>query len=160
MERYHKIMKHHTFIEYVNRIEQVEKDRIYCRHNIGHLLDVARIGYLHILEEGLPIEKDLFYAAALLHDIGKVDQYVKKIPHEIGGAEIAAEVLKDCGYEKEEIEMIRQAILRHRRGDHQEENILADTLYRADKESRLCMFCKVSDSCNWTKEEKNDTLLF
>ena len=160
MEKYHKIMKHEIFLDYISRIEKIEEDRIYCRHNIVHLLDVARIAYLHVLEQRLPLEKDLVYAAALLHDIGKVDQYEKKIPHELGGAKIAVGILQDCGYAEGEILQIREAILHHRRGNCESDNLLAEILYKADKESRLCMFCKAKDSCKWTQEEKNDILLF
>ena len=36
-----------------------------------HFLDVARIGTIIALEEGLKIDREWIYAAALLHDCGK-----------------------------------------------------------------------------------------
>ena len=95
MERYNKIIEHQTFIHYLNEIEEIEKDRIYCRHNLVHLLDVARIAYIKNLEAGSPFSKDMIYGAALLHDIGKVEQYKEKIPHEITGAKKAVDMLID-----------------------------------------------------------------
>lgn len=155
MERYQKIVQHKKFLKYVKRIKKLEKDRIYCCHGPEHLMDVARIAYIKALTEGLPLSKDVIYGAALLHDIGKVKQYKEKIPHEIAGAEAAGKILLECGYKKEEIQMIETAILHHRRGGSREDSPLSRILFEADKESRMCMFCKASSKCNWTEEEKN-----
>jgi len=58
---------------------------------------VARISYLMILEKRLPVSKDIIYATALLHDLGRADQYEKGISHEEAGAILAEEILTDCG---------------------------------------------------------------
>ena len=155
MERYHKIVEHELFQEYMSRIEVLERERIYCRHNVNHLIDVARIAYIINLEKGASYSKDMIYAMALLHDIGKPEQYEEKIPHEITGAKKAEAVLKDCGYREEEIRQIETAILDHRRGPKEEGRILSEILYEADKRSRMCLFCKAKDSCNWTDDRKN-----
>jgi len=155
METYHKIVEHELFQEYKKRIEELEKDRIYCRHNVEHLLDVARIAYIMNLEQGKPYSKNVIYGAALLHDIGKPEQYEDKIPHEITGAEKAVVVLKDCGYAQEEIDEIRAAILDHRRGPKEEGKSLSKILYEADKSARMCLFCQAKDLCNWPEERKN-----
>ena len=42
---------------------------------MDHFLDVARIATLMAADEGLARDRDLLYAAALLHDIGRVEQY-------------------------------------------------------------------------------------
>ena len=52
---------------------------------MSHLLDVARIAYIRNLEKGYGFRKDVIYAAAVLHDIGKALQYEEKVPHEIAG---------------------------------------------------------------------------
>jgi len=155
MELYHKIVEHELFQEYIERIKELEKDRIYCRHNVEHLLDVARIAYIMNLEQGNPYSKNVIYGAALLHDIGKPEQYEEKIPHEITGAEKAGIVLKDCGYGEEEIDEIKKAILAHRRGPKEAGKSLSKILYEADKSSRMCLFCQAQDSCNWEEERKN-----
>ncbi|MDO4554905.1 MAG: HD domain-containing protein [Lachnospiraceae bacterium] len=158
MERYQKIAKHKKFKKYIAKIKKLEENRIYCHHDVTHLLDVGRIAYIRALEKHLPLSKDMIYAAALLHDIGKVKQYNKKIPHEIGGLPIAKKVLVDCGYHNEEIAVILEAIRFHRRGMEGGTNLLGQLLYEADKGSRLCMFCEGRKSCNWTKEEKNSRI--
>ena len=159
MERYHKIIEHEMFREYMDRIELLEKDRIFCRHNVTHLLDVARISYIMNLEKGAPYSKDIVYGAALLHDIGKTEQYEEQIPHEITGAQKAAIVLKDCGYEGEEILLIQTAISDHRRGPKEENRMLSEILYEADKKSRMCLFCRAKEECNWTEKKKNMRIL-
>ena len=53
-----------------------EADRRFCRHSMVHFLDVARIGTIIALEEGLKINREWIYAAALLHDCGKHEQYL------------------------------------------------------------------------------------
>ena len=82
MERVNRILSHPLYREYYGKLERLEKDRKFCRHQMGHLLDVARIACIRNLEEGLGLDKEIIYAAAVLHDIGKSLQYEKKIPHE------------------------------------------------------------------------------
>lgn len=160
MERYHKIAAHEMFQEYTRRIKELEKDRIYCKHGVEHLLDVARIGYILNLEQGKIYSKDVIYAMALLHDIGKPEQYESKIPHETTGAEKAMCVLRDCGYTEEEMEEIQTAILDHRKGPKEAGRLLSEILYEADKKSRMCLFCQEKDSCNWAEEKKNMRIVY
>ena len=160
MEKYQKITQHKKFIKYLEQIEKWEVRREFCCHGLPHLLDVARIAYIMNLEKHLGLSKDLVYGAALLHDIGKVKQYKKKIPHEITGAKKCVKILKECGYGEDETEMIRLAIFYHRKGDDPTESPLSTILYEADKKSRLCMECKVTDQCNWNEEAKNHTIIY
>ena len=74
------IWKHPLFQSSFQRIQEWEKDRIYCRHGMEHFLDTARIAYIRSLEENIPVSKDQIYAAALLHDIGKWQQYEDGTP--------------------------------------------------------------------------------
>ncbi len=160
MKNFQKILIHNTFLTYLREIEEVEKDREYCLHNLTHLLDVARYAYIKNLEEGYGLSQDVIYGAALLHDVGKVLQYREKIPHEITGAKECEEILLECGYEEKEIQEIRKSILHHRKGDDPEENPLSMLLYEADKKTRLCMYCKQKDTCKWTAEDKNQTIIY
>lgn len=160
MARYQAITKHKKFIKYLDQITKWEVCREFCCHGLEHLVDVARISYIMNLERGLGLSKDLVYGAALLHDIGKVKQYKKKKPHEITGAKKCGRILSECGYEEDEISMIKTAILYHRRGDDPDKNPLSQILYEADKRSRLCMKCNKNCECNWTEEEKNNLLIY
>lgn len=155
MERVNRILNHTKYQEYLNRIRECEKDRIFCHHDMVHFLDVARIAYLMDLTENLNIGKERIYTAALLHDIGRFVQYEKGIPHEIASAELAPEILRDCGYSEEEIPEIIDAIKSHRNKFIKDEQSLRGIIYRADKLSRSCFGCAAEKECDWSKEKKN-----
>ena len=80
MDRVNAVICHPLYLEYYHRLERAEKERIFCRHQMSHLLDVARIAYIRNLEKGYGFRKDVIYAAAVLHDIGKALQYEEKVP--------------------------------------------------------------------------------
>lgn len=155
MERIDKILNHDLFLENLKKNGQAEADRRFCRHNMVHFLDVARIARIMNEEEALGIENELIYAAALLHDIGKNRQYAEGIPHEKASAEIAPAILVECGFDDKETGVIIEAILNHRNKDVAEERNLNGLLYRADKASRSCFACEAEAECNWSKEKKN-----
>ena len=70
MDRVNAVQEHPLYREYYERLEKLEEGRIFCRHQMPHLLDVARIAYIRNLEEGLGFPRDVIYTAAVLHDIG------------------------------------------------------------------------------------------
>ncbi len=119
MDRVNAVICHPLYLEYYHRLERAEKERIFCRHQMSHLLDVARIAYIRNLEKGYGFRKDVIYAAAVLHDIGKALQYEEKVPHEIAGERIAGEILdtlpKETGFSEEEKRTIKNAVRGHRR---------------------------------------------
>lgn len=158
MDRINQICAHPRWNECVEHIRVLEQDRIFCRHDTAHFLDVARLAYIENLEQGLGFSKDLIYAAALLHDIGRHLQYTKGIPHEQASAAQAELILTDCGFSSQERETILEAILQHRDQDTKSGSGLAGLIYRADKASRACLFCAARPACNWSEEKKNLTL--
>lgn len=155
MKHVNKIIEHPAYQEALEEISNREKDRIFCRHNTDHFMNVARIAMILSLEEGRGVEKKLIYATALLHDCGRHIQYDNKTPHEIASAEIAEPILKDCGFRKKEIQQILQAIVLHRDAKESAKYPLADVIYRADKLSRECYFCEAIDLCDRKKSKKN-----
>lgn len=160
MERIDKILKHDLFIGNLEKNETAEADRRFCRHNMAHFLDVARIGWIINLEEELNLPRDMVYAAALLHDIGRHRQYAEGIPHEEASAEIAPVILQECGFSREETDIITDAILQHRNAEITAEHNLKGLLYRADKASRACFACAAERDCNWKKDRKNLEILY
>ena len=154
MKRVDAILNHPVFRRELKKIERQEKNRIYCKHNVGHLLDVARIAYIMALEEGHAIQPDIVYAAALLHDIGKGAQYEIGMPHSEAGRELAEEILHECGYTKDEISGIGEAVEYHNRPEILLGS-LSRILYQADKRSRKCFLCQARQSCYWPEEDKN-----
>ncbi len=155
MERVNRILRHEAFREHLEKNEAAEEGRIFCRHNMGHFLDVARIAMILNLQEGLQLPQDIIYGAALLHDIGRHEQYAEGTPHEIASARIAPALLEDCGYTPEEISRIEEAIALHRSRETAQRADLAGILYRADKASRACYSCKASEQCSWKEGRKN-----
>lgn len=158
MNRVNKIIVHKTYQSELKRIEMLEKDRIYCRHTMEHFLDTARIAYILVLEHHLMIEKEIVYATALLHDIGRAKEYEDKIPHDKASAMIAEGILKDCGFIEEEIAYITETILFHRK--KKESDSFFELFYQADKLSRNCSRCAACETCYWPKEQKNHTITY
>ena len=155
MERVNAILKNQKYQEHIRKIKQAEEKRIFCLHNMGHFLDVARIAALINEEEKLGISKELIYATALLHDIGRHVQYADGTPHELASAMLAPEILRETGFEAQEQAEILRAIKEHRNIEIAKEKSLAGILYRADKASRACFSCEAEKLCDWKAEKKN-----
>lgn len=155
MERINKICQHRLWLDCLAKIKSLEKERIFCKHDINHFLDVARIAYIENLENNLAIAKELIYASALLHDIGRHKQYLEGIPHDEASVMIAKEILADCDFTDKETNEILEAIKAHRNKETVTKNDLAGIIYRADKKSRNCLFCLACSECNWSDEKKN-----
>lgn len=158
MERLNAVIRHPLYQQYYEELREEEKDRIFCCHQMDHLLDVARIAYICNLEEHLGYSKELLYTAAILHDIGKAMQYKEKIPHEIAGAQIAEKILDSLpevfSYTEDEKREILTSILGHRR-EREDMTRLERLLYESDKSSRNCFACPAEKECNWKEEKKN-----
>ena len=158
MDRVNAIWKHPVYQEYYRRLEKLEEERSFCRHQMPHLLDVARIARIRSLEDGLELDTEVIYAAAILHDIGKSLQYEEKIPHETAGVRIAGEILdslpEEDAFTEEEKKMILTAIQGHRRLRRDPEP-LERLLYESDKASRMCLACPAEGLCDWSEEKKN-----
>ena len=163
--RHIQILKDERYLERLSDIDKLEENRIFCKHNLSHFISVARIASIIWQEDGggNNLKRDIIYAAGLLHDVGRVEEYTKGIPHEEAGAIIAGEILQGSGYEDKEIEMITRAISAHRiKDDNVKEDrdidYLGQIISRADKLSRECFACNASDMCKWSEEKKNKSL--
>lgn len=155
MKRIDAIWRHETYQSCLEKLSKWEEKREYCRHTPKHFLDVARITWILALEAKMPAEKEIIYAAGLLHDIGRFRQYEEGIPHEQASAQIAEEILKDCGFEESEQEQVLELIRSHRIKERENSQSLSGLFYQADKLSRNCFSCPVKEKCDWTEEKKN-----
>lgn len=159
MKRVQKILEHPFYKECIVRIEKHEEDRDFCKHDMGHFLDVARIAMLlNITENKEPIKKDVVYGTALLHDIGRFVQYEEGTDHAEASAKLAPGILKDCGYKDKERKLMAQAIKSHRDKKIKGGSDLKGILYRADKASRPCYSCIMEPSCDWKRKKKNQRI--
>ena len=179
MERVNRILKHKLYLEYIQRIKTWEQDRIFCKHDMVHFLDVCRLAEIEWLELRLQeieekqrgnsnalyskrmdakcslVSRELIYAAGLLHDIGRWQEYENGIRHEMASSKLAYEILEESGFGEEEIKEIILAISNHRNSVIKEEYSLSGFLYRADKKCRACFCCEAEGECDWSVLKKN-----
>ncbi len=158
MARVEEILEDPDFVEWIAKNNSSETDRPFCRHTFQHLVDVARITYIMMLESGnirsfmeendlnLKLARELIYSAALLHDIGRWKEYATGEDHTVASAEMAEVILKKTGFKDREIRIITMAIREHRR-TAENTSILGRHLCRADDLSRLCSRCQARDQC-------------
>lgn len=156
MERINQICRHPLWKQCMAKIETEEQTRRFCRHGITHLMDVARLAWIENLERGLGVPKPQVYAAALVHDLGRAES--AGVSHEQAGLAPAFEILQDCNFFLTERNDILEAVSFHRDERTASRDDLAGLIYRADKASRLCLFCPAEQDCNWTAEKKNMVL--
>lgn len=158
MTRVESILKDPAFLKNITENQVREADRKFCGHSFQHLVDVARIAYILMLESGEikrfmaehdinhKSAKELIYASALLHDIGRWKEYETGIDHAMAGAELAIDLLQKARFKDKEITLITTGIREHRRKT-KGMSVLGGVLYRADKLSRLCCRCSAKDEC-------------
>lgn len=160
MDRVNRILHNEVYVENRYNIELLEKDRIYCKHGEEHALDVARIAMLINLTEQCGLEKETVYAAAILHDIGRAQEYREGKRHEEAGQMIASVILKECLFHQDEIDDIMSAIANHR--DKSKINLtkskLGEIISRADHLSRPCYKCMATQTCKWSYERRNEEI--
>lgn len=179
-----KVLKHPIFLKFIKEIKDMENGRSYCHHELEHAVDVARLAWIYYLEDTLAVDapnvtelhrkwessgvwtdeietkKDLFYTAALLHDIGRGVQYQTGVHHSVSGLEPAKQILEDVEIPKDWEKQILDVIAEH--ADDNMDRLEKDLEYyiaKADHDSRLCFACEVRESCKWTEDEMNNTVV-
>lgn len=154
-----KLLKNTNYLEQLEHLEHLERDRQFCRHGLEHLLAAARLTWIRCLEGRRTMDKEMIYLAALLHDLGRIDQYEKGTPHHEASAERAGELLSQIGYPQDRIGKIQEAILGHRGSGSSGEVVeLSALLCWADQRSRMCFCCGAKEACSWREDQKNDTI--
>lgn len=186
MERINALWKQEGFQKLLLGLENKEADRIYCRHGREHIFAVARLMWIACLEEqkGEGIAKELIYAVAFLHDLGRCSGGKN---HAAESAKIAGRLLPLCGYSEEETGLAQFAIWMHGQaektggsreeihravceaaGDCRRENLLvspedgryqmglwlSELLLKADHDSRDCYACAARENCYWSEKRK------
>ncbi len=151
------LLENKEYIRTLRKISAYERERIYCKHDFAHLMDVARLMWQRALEDNLRLDKEMVYLAALLHDVGRIKEYEEGISHDAAGRELAGEILLHIGYPTEKTPDILEAIGMHREKENVSASPLCGLLKEADKMSRPCFFCEAADSCKWSEGKKNKT---
>ena len=154
MTRVNQLLDNEEYIFYMEKINEFEKDRRFCKHGFEHGLSVARIAYTYLLEKGdIILSKEGIYAAALLHDIGRWVEYQTGEDHAEASARLALPLLESCGFDFADIGVILEGIREHRR--HHDHNLtpLGEALAIADDWSRECRSCSAQALCYKFKPE-------
>lgn len=159
MKRIELLLNDAIYNEYLGYNEEQESDPKYCRHDLAHHIDVARIAYILILEHNdmnffiqetnlssKIAAKEIIYAAGLLHDIGKWKEYQTGLDHASYGARLAREILPRVLFNPKEIDIIARAVYEHRNLS-MDMSFLGERLYRADNLARVCMSCYYREPC-------------
>ncbi|MEW9124265.1 MAG: HD domain-containing protein [Thermotaleaceae bacterium] len=143
----------------MKRNHDAETERIFCKHNLQHSIDVARVAYILSLERELQLSKEVIYATGLLHDIGRWEEYANGISHAEASAVLSEKILVDSGFDSAEREMILDAIKNHRKNGKRE-TPLSVVIYESDKISRLCLECEEIGDCNRFCSGEKPTLMY
>lgn len=178
MKNSNKVLKHPIFIQFLQDIKAIEADRIYCHHELEHAMDVARLAWIYYLEgmaattvssgdkkcclneeSSLAELKDFIYTASLLHDIGRVAQYQTGVHHSISGLEPAKRIMEEIEIPSEWVPQILDIIAEHGNDPDQSEKNVGYYIAKADHDCRLCFSCSAYDSCKWTEDEKNNSIV-
>lgn len=175
-----RILVETSYLQYVDELEEIEKDREYCRHDFDHFFNVGNILYSLCLECNISYEKfdlkDTCYVIGLLHDLGRIEEYKYGISHEKALA-LSREILFDCKCEDLFLKFVLEVISYHsgrmpiddikdeivRIKEENDNNIkdynefiedIKKLLKIADQLERKCFKCSVRNTCKWKEEEK------
>ena len=140
---FNKILKNSKYKSYYKKLKHAEMDRIFCKHDIEHSIDMAKLCMFYCKKNNVPYNSDVIYSAALLHDIGRA---IQGGDHEKHSADIAMSILEEIQCSSSEIDQILSLISKHR-DFSQEINTVESLFALADKKSRKCYECKAQDAC-------------
>lgn len=168
MHRVEILLRSPLYQDYVEQIRLREENRRFCRHERNHFWETARTAYILYLsgEVSCPeleafspqAVKEMIYAAAFLHDIGRFLEYDDPTKdHAAESAVLARPLLVEAGFSDVEAPLILSAIAHHRRKDGNGFDLL---LYRADKESRPCYDCPALGECKKFSAENPPKIIF
>lgn len=155
MDQINALYNHPKYQEALRDIQEAEKDRVFCGHDFQHFLDVARIGYIYVLEEGLAYSKEVIYAFALLHDIGRAEEYRTGEDHHLLSGRMAEAILSDLNFSSGDKSLILEAIDKHRGHGQEGLDSFSALMKKADKASRACYRCPAQKDCYWDINKKN-----
>ena len=134
MYLYDKLLSNQMFLDTVKKIENIKfvtDGKWDWEHGLGHYKRVAEYVRVILLQLGADERTiDLGMTAALLHDIGlsKGD----KVDHAVESSKIFVNFICNDGVTRDEVEVLRQAILDHSKGNSIQ-SLIGLSLVLADK---------------------------
>lgn len=167
-EQIQGLLQHPIYRARLTHLEELEKERIYCGHDLEHFLRVGHIAEQVVEKNQLSLPAEAIWGAALLHDMGRVEQYQQGISHDKASVAFAREILFSLKWDDEVIDMICEAVGAHSHRKNVKDrwekmtelSSLGEVLSFADHFSRKCYCCQAADSCKWSEHEKIDKAYF
>ena len=168
MKRLNSILRDKEYEQHIRKNAVYEHSRVQCCHNFQHMLDVARIAYILMLENDIftmwlnnelrgdaDTGKEVIYTAALLHDIGRWEEYDTGESHALVGAHYTKALMLKHHFSAHETGLVVRAIKEHRAASTPH-TTLGIYLHRSDKLSRLCWCCGRSGSMQTLARNGNE----
>jgi uncharacterized protein len=107
-------------------IEEFVKEKLAGNSKGAHTLDHTKRVYALCIRIGMDLNADLkiLGAAALLHDIGRLDEATTGVSHSILSGEMSQDILRRVGFDDAEIDKVVDTIRTHRFSEGIEPNSL------------------------------------
>ena len=125
IQRDPRILK--VYLEARRRYAQV----VLYHHNFTHVMRDLHRALLIAADEG-SVNYGILIPSVLLHDIGFCTPDFKKLGHDVAGARLAIEILKDLDYSGEECAAVGHCIHAHKGKAERPRTLEAQILYDAD----------------------------
>lgn len=106
-------------------------ESVLFHHNFTHVMRDLHRALLIAAEQG-SVDYEILIPSVLLHDIGFCTPDFKKLGHDVAGARLAAEILKDLDYTEDECAAVGHCINAHKGKAELPRTIEAQILYDAD----------------------------
>jgi uncharacterized protein len=107
-------------------IEEFVKEKLVGNSKGAHTFDHTKRVYALCIRIGMDLDADLkiLGAAALLHDIGRLDESTTGVSHSISSGEMSQDILRRVGFDDAEIDKVVDTIRTHRFSERIEPNSL------------------------------------
>ena len=116
-----------VYLEARRRYAQV----VLFHHNFTHVMRDLHRALVIAADEG-SVNYGILIPSVLLHDIGFCTPDFKKLGHDVAGARLAVEILKDLDYSEDECAAVGHCIHAHKGKAERPRTIEAQILYDAD----------------------------
>ncbi len=116
-----------VFLEARRRYAEVDL----LHHNFTHVMRDLHRALVVAADQG-SVNYDILIPSVLLHDIGFCTPDFKKLGHDVAGARLAVEILKDLDYTEDECAAVGHCIHAHKGKAELPRTIEAQILYDAD----------------------------
>ena len=162
-----EIISDSRYLHELDIIKEIEKDRIFCKHDYNHCKEVSEILTILSKRRGLDNFEELSVLMSYFHDIGRAFRYDDS--HDKCSSDFVRLLLEEYEYQEEDVELICYAINNHsgrmsenKIYDYIDNNLVEDSigdtwamlLRIADQLSRNCYSCKAREMCKWHEGEK------